>query len=934
MNVLHNLKSGILALLQKKRVEAELDEELNNYLEASAADKQRRGMTERQAHQAARIEMGSRNSVKQQVWSSRWESGVDSLWQDTRVSLRMLAKSPGFTLVALLSLALGIGANTAIFTLIHQVLLRNLPVDRPEQLVTFGKSQGAGVVGGVDLGFNDLFPWDFTRALEANPGPFAGIAAYGSFSPDVSVRTPTSGVSGQALQMPATVVSGNYFSLLGAKPLLGRAITPSDDAAPGAGAVVVVSEHFWMQTLSGDQAVLGKTLTINSTPFLIIGVMPGAFHGVKQDLTPAELWMPISMQAQVLQQPSFLIPNGPYFLQMFGRMAGGTAENASLLAQDQAWLDQQVRTAVQAKEGTPISADRQQEIGRIRIALTPAEHGVSSMRSRYSDSLTILMGATVLVLLIACANLANFLLARAATRQREIATRLALGSSRLRILRQSLIETTIISLLGGAFGLMLAFSATRTLISMVAADATYTALSATPDVPVLLFALGASLLTGLLFGLAPALTAARTGAAQNLSSSTRTTSSSRTSRFWPKTLVTAQVMLSLLLLVGAGLFLRTLRNLENQDYGFERSHLVIAGFGSRTAGYKPGQLPALHHEVIERLEGLPGVASAALCETAPMSYGSWNSSFHIAGYVPGPKESMNSILNKVSGDYFKTTSIPIVAGRAISKLDSVTSLKVVVINEALAHRFFPKGDAIGHSITIDQDEVAGPWQIVGVAGDTKVSGPRSAEVSALIYIPLEQISATVKHQNGEEDNNARYASMLLLRTSGDPAQSIANLRATVAQIDPNLPLTHVMTMPAYLGNFITKETLISKLTILFALLALLLACIGLYGVMSYNVVRRTNEIGIRLALGAQTQTVLWMVLQESLLLLCVGLALGLPLTFAGTRLIRQQLFGITAVDPSTFAAAIAIVSAMTVIAAWLPARRATRVDPMVALRCD
>jgi predicted permease len=295
---------------------------------------------------------------------------------------------------------------------------------------------------------------------------------------------------------------------------------------------------------------------------------------------------------------------------------------------------------------------------------------------------------------------------------------------------------------------------------------------------------------------------------------------------------------------------------------------------------------------------------------------------------------MNTILNKVSGQYFETTSIPIVAGRAISNQDSATSLKVIVVNEALVRRFFPKGDAIGRSLSIDQGEVSGPWQVVGIAHDTKLSGPRSTRVDPLIYIPLDQIDATFKGANGPEENGQRFAANLLLRTTGDPAKSIASLRMTVAQIDPNLAMPHILTMPQYLGKFITREELISRLTILFAMLALLLACIGLYGVMSYNVVRRTNEIGIRLALGAQTQAVLWMVLQESLLLLCIGLVLGLPLTFATTRVIRQQLFGVTALDPSTFAAAIAIVSAMTVIAAWLPARRATRVDPMVALRCD
>jgi predicted permease len=934
MGMLNNLISGLSALRNKQRVNAELDEEMDTFMEESAAQKQRTGLSQTQAQRAARIEMGSRNSVKQQVWSSRWESLLDNLIQDVRLSLRMLAKSPGFTVVALLSLALGIGANTAIFTLVHQVLLRDLPVSHAEELVTFGPSRGSGVVGGVDLGFNDLFPWDFARKLEADPGPLAAIAAYSSFSPNLSVRTPNNNGSGQAAQVPATMVSGNYFSTLGANPLLGRTIQPSDDAAPGAGSVVVVSQHYWEQSLSANRAVLGQTLNMNGSPFTIIGVMPDSFHGVKQDLTPAEVWVPISMQPQVMRDASFLVPNSLYFLQMFGRVQPSAVKSTSTMAQNQAWLDQQIRAASLAKEGAPIPADRLQEINRISVKLTDASHGVSSMRGRYGDSLQILMAVTALVLLIACANLANFLLARAATRQREIATRLALGSSRFRILRQSLIETTLISLMGGALGLALAFLATRALITMVAQDATYTSLSPMPDLPVLGFALAASLLTGLLFGLAPALSAARTGAAQNLGSSARTSASSRTNRFWPKLLVTAQVMLSLLLLVGAGLFLRTLRNLENQDYGFERSHLVIANFDSRAAGYKSDQLPALHQQVIERLEALPGVTSAAFSETPPMSYGAWNSSVKIAGYTPAPKENMTSILNRVSAQYFETTSIPIVAGRAITRQDSATSLKVVVVNEAMVRQFFPKGDAIGRSLSVDQDEVVGPWQIVGVAQDTKVRGPRSTSVLPMTYIPLEQITPTVKNADGDHENNARFASTLLLRTIGDPARSVASLRATVAQIDPNLPLTHVMTMPQYLGIFTTQETLISELTILFAGLALLLACIGLYGVMSYNVVQRTNEIGIRLALGAQTQSVLWMVLQESLLLLGVGLILGLPLTFAGTRVIRQQLFGITALDPFTFAAAILIVSAMTVIAAWLPARRATRVDPMVALRCD
>jgi predicted permease len=553
------------------------------------------------------------------------------------------------------------------------------------------------------------------------------------------------------------------------------------------------------------------------------------------------------------------------------------------------------------------------------------------------------------VLLIACANLANFLLARAATRKREIATRLALGSSRARIVRQSLLETLLLSLTGGVLGLGIAFAATRILIGFVSQGNAYIAMDPTPDTTVMLFTLGLSLLTGILFGLAPALAAARTGAASNLSAGSRTAQSSggKSARFWPKTLVTVQVTLSLLLLVGAGLFLRTLRNLQNQDYGFERSHLLLAEFNAKLAGYKPSQTPGLHQRLVERLSALPGVRSIALCATPPISAGNWSSSVTIPGYTPAPKENRHSILNRVSGQYFETAGISIVAGRPFNNADTANSQKVAVINQTLASHFFPKGDAVGRSIIIDIDSVKGPWQIVGIARDTKSGNPRDADPVRMTYIPLAQIdpflpadssapaaTGVVAKPAVPEENQDRFAGMILVRTAGDPAHTIADLRAAVAFVDPNLPLLRITTIHDQMSNFMTHDELISSLTGLFSLLALLLAAIGLYGVMSYNVVRRTNEIGIRLALGAQTPAVRWMILRESLLLLVIGVALGLPLTLAAARFIKQQLFGLSAVDPATYATAIATVGGMILLAAWLPALRATQVDPIVALRCD
>ncbi len=953
MNWLTNLTSGLKSLFQKHRVERELDEELRSFLEASAAHKQSAGMTADAARRAALAEMGSSNAVKHQVWSSRWESTLEGLLQDLRISFRALAKSPGFTVVAVLSLGLGIGANTAIFTLIEQVLLRNLPVRDPQQLVTFGKSESGGVLGGVDLGFFDEFPWYFARQLEADPGPFQGIAAYGSFSDKVSVRRPASddGASSNAsaILAPASLVSGNYFGTLRAQPQMGRTISPSDDATPGSGAVVVVSYHFWQQTLSSNPAILGKMITINGSPFEVIGVMPEVFHGIKQELAPPDLWTPIAMQAVIFRQPSFLTRSGPYFLHLFGRLSPEATRSKVGLAQSQNWLDQQIRAGIRANEGSSLTPARQQEINRVTVPLISAAHGVSSLRSQYGDSLQILMAVVVLVLLIACANLANFLLARAATRQREIATRLALGSSRARIVRQSLIEALLLSFTGGLVGLGIAFAATRTLIAFVSQGSAYIAVKPSPDLAILCFTLTVSLLTGLLFGLAPALVAARAGDASTLSAGARTAQSSggKASRFWPRALVTVQVMLSLLLLVGAGLFMRTLRNLQNQDYGFERTHLLLAEFNAKLAGYKPSQTASLHQVILERLSSLPGVRSAAISLTPPIGSSSWTSNITLSGYTPAPKENMVSVLNRVSGQYFETAGINVIAGRPITPADTAQSLKVAVINQTIAQHYFPKGDALGRSLTIGIDDVKGPWQIVGIARDTKSGNPRDADPVRMTYIPLAQIEPFMPtpqaatgsvggpaSQASPDENQDRFASTVLLRTTGDPAKSIADMRAVFAAVDPNLPLLNVTTIHEQVSNLMTHDQLVSTLTGFFSALALVLAAIGLYGVMSYNVVRRTNEIGIRVALGAQSPTVLWMILRESLLLLLLGVALGLPLSFAATRIIKQQIFGLSAIDPMTFAVAVAVVSGMTLFAGWLPAHRATKVDPMVALRCD
>ncbi len=922
MGLLSNIARGIRSLFHRDRIEREMDDELRGFVEASTADKLRRGMPAEQAARAARVEMGSSNAVKHNISVATWESRVEIFWRDLRHCVRGLSRSPGFTLIAVLSLALGIGANTAIFTLIKQVLLENLPVRDPQQLVTFGKSTSAGILGGIDLGVTDLFPYDFARQLEADPGPFQSVAAYSSASPRVSLSLPNTAA---ALQIPANLVSVNFFSVLGAEPLLGRTLVRSDADAPDRSAVAVISYHLWQQSFSSDPAILGKSISLNATPFTVVGVMPAEFHGIQQELEPAEIWVPVTMVREIFLQPGFLEPRSVYFLHMVARRSG-----QSQLAAGQAWLDRQIRDYVRAGEGHAIAAARQKEIERITVRLVSGAHGVSRLRSQYGDSLTILMAIVAVVLLIACANLANFLLARAIARQRETITRLALGSSHGRIIRQRMLEALLLSLSGGLLGLGLAFTATRALIAFVAQGATYVPLDASPDSAILLFTLGVSIFAGLLFGLAPALHVARASATPAMNATTRTAAGNggRTSRWWPKALVTSQIVFCLLLLVGAGLFLRTLRNLQNQDFGFERTHLLIADFSPDLAGYKPAQIPALNQRVLERLSAIPGVRSAALAGSPPISFGTWNSTISLSGYTPGPKEDMGAVLNRVSGQYFETAGISIVAGRPISPADTANGMKVAVVNETIARKFFPNGNAVGRTVKIDIDTVAGPWQIVGIASDTKSGNPRE-DPYRMVYLPLAQILG--KNGEGIQDS---FADAILLRTLGDPASTINELRSAIAGIDPNLPILQVRTMHDHLQTFTSQETLVSRLTAIFALLAVLLAAIGLYGVMSFNVVRRSNEIGIRIALGATGGGVQWMVLRESLALLTAGLVLGIPIALGAARLIRTQLYRMSPFDPTIFIAAAASITAVTVLSAWLPARRAAAVDPVVSLRCE
>jgi len=917
MNLLQSIISGTRALLHKDQRSLEMDEELRSYLEAATAENMRRGMNREQARRAARAEMGTMETVKHKVWSAGWESTADSLWQDLRYGARQLLKSPGFSIVAILSLALGIGANTAIFTLINDLLIKQLPVHDPGQLVSFGKADGGGIIGGFNPGPVDIFSYDFYKQMEKSPDQFQGVCAFSSFPIQVSVRAGAAG-NGPATQAVTHLVTGTFFSVLGAAPILGRPIGPGDTAAPGSNPVAVISYRYWQQSLAADPAVIGRSITINGTLFNIVGVMPANFYGVDLNEESPDMWLPVTMQPQVMQQPSLVEPYGLYWLHIMARRNHGVS-----VGEAQSQVNAQWQQFMFSREGGHPSDERRRQIARNYVQLMPGAAGVSHLRSDYQVPLAVLMVIVAIVLLIACANLANFLLAKAASREREFSTRIALGSSRGRIVRQVLTETLLLAFIGGALGLVLAFFASRVLIGWLVGPEAHTALAATPDLRVLAFTSAICMLTGVLFGLAPALRVSRVGASVALNANARTAAGGggASARFLPKALLIAQVMLSLVLLAVAGLFLRTLHNLRSQDFGFNVNHVLLVRTNPKFAGYKTEQLNALYERILSRIDAIPGVRSASIYGGLPIAQGNWGSPITILGRPTAPNEDVSTLLNRVAPGYFETLSIPLLRGRTIGPQDTATSLKSVVVNQTLANLYFPHGDALGRSFTVADPSVIGTWRIVGIVRDSKYNSGR--EPQAMAYLAVEQLT--------EDD---RYAYWLEVQTSGDPALITNQVRAALAEIDPNLPLLQTQTTGDAVDRLNDRQKLISQLSTFFSLLALLLACIGLYGVMTYNVVRRTNEFGIRLALGAQTSGVLWMVLRESLLLLGIGIVLGIPVTLAASRAIQSQLFGLKSSDPSTMLVAILVIAIVTLAAAYFPARRATRIDPMVALRYE
>ena len=872
--------------------------------------------------------------------------------RDLRYAFRGLARSPLFTSVALLSIALGIGANTAIFTLVDEVLLRQLPVKNPDQLVLFN---GARNHYGSNSGGNMLsFPMyeDFRGAFvepfdsatgalaQGGPGPGGtpprvslsvanGVPARKVFS-GMFARRPIAmsvGLDGQTERVPGELVSGTYFQVLGVGAAIGRVFTPDDDKR-GDGPVAVLSYDYWRTRFGADPKVVGQTITVNNNKLTIIGVSQAGFDGVDIGYSPG-IRVPVLMKAQMTPNWDDVENRRSRWVNVFGRLKPGVTidqAKAALQPYFHGLLEQEVLDS--AFSGTT-SYTREQFL-KGQVDLIPAAQGRSPIRQQLAQPLWLLLGIVGGVLLIACANVASLLIARATARQKEIAVRLALGASRGRIVGQLLVESVLLAAIGGGLGLVIASWTTKFLLGFLPTTDTPHVISGSIDARVLVFNFALSLATGLVFGLVPALRSTRPNLAPTLKDQVGAVVGGSGGVRLRKGLVVAQVTVSVLLLISAGLFIRSLRNLRALDLGLKTDNLIAFNLAPPLNGYTPLRSKQFEKQVVERVSAAPGVTGMAFAQMGLLEGNEWDSSMSVEGYEAKPGESMNPYCNAVSPGYFKTMGIPIVAGRDFDDRDArfvasdpnaPPSFKVAIVNQSYATHYFGDRNPIGRHIGFGMNPgTKTPIEIVGVVRDSKYTGVRDE-------IPRQVFFAFM------ENDNAGGAVMYVHTTSA-PEAAFSSIRQAMRQLDANVPIYNPRTLDHQIDQSLLNDRLIATLSTAFGVLATTLAVIGLYGVMAYTVARRTREIGVRMALGAVSGDVIWLVMREVIVLVGSGIALGLLASWGLSRFVSSQLYGVSRSDPMTAAGAGRVLALVAALAGYIPARRATRVNPVLALRYE
>ncbi len=918
------------ALFKRRQLDRDLDEELAFHLAMREQKLQGEGAGLANAHDAARRAFGNMAEVKETTRSLWTFERMETVGRDLRYGLRTLAKTPVLTAIVVVSLALGIGANTAIFSVVNAVMLRMLPVQEPTRLVLLnwsskdwpekvvediegsgGKDPKTGTYSGYSL------PSATFEYVRAHNDVFSSTVAFAANTEEVNV-----GLDGRADTAEVQGVSGDYFDGLGVRPLIGRTLLPSDDtdtAAPTA----VVSHRYWIRKLGADRGVGGKQIVINGTPVTIVGVAPPEFFGIEPG-SAVDIWIPQSLYAtQSLHIDNYnLRAPKVWWLGVIGRLKPGVTPD-----QAHGRVSLLFRESLNAVGASPIS-----EKDMPALTLVPAGRGLDSLREEFSTSLTLLMAMVGLVLLIACANVAGLLLARATVRQREIAVRLSLGASRARIIRQLLTESVLLAVLGGIAGLVVARWAREVLLALLASGRFPVVLSIQSDSRVLAFTAAISVVCGLLFGLAPALRSTTVEVLPVLKQAAGRTGSARHRFLSGKVLVGAQVALCLLLLICAGLLLGTLIRLQHAELGFDRENLVTFRVQPGLNGYRGERLARYYQQLQQRIGALPHVHAVGFSQTGVVGSGWSQGAAIIPGYteslpgaraVPGvPGKRVPVWRHWIGPGFFGTLGIPVLQGRGIGPQDTAAAPFVAVVNRQVVEKYFHGDNPIGHIIDMNSG-VSGKSgaEIVGVVADAKYGSLRAGPPPTAYFSYL---------QRKDPPTFMTFA----VRTEGNPKAVIPAIQRVAFELDKDVPLIGVATEAEVIDQSLMMERTFAFLSSSFGSLALLLACVGLYGTISYTVAQRTNEIGIRMALGAAREHILGMVLRETLLVVAAGIGIGLPLSWAATRLLQAQLYGLTAHDPSAILVSTAVILVLAAIAGFLPARRAAHVDPMVALRYE
>jgi predicted permease len=904
-------------MFHRDRLEAEMEAELASHLENLTEDLIRSGLSRDDARRRARIAMGSMLTSKEEMRGSLGLGWWDALWADLRYGLRILDKSPGFTAIAIISLALAIGANATIFSVAKQLLYDRLAVPHAADLRLLswtGHEENLAVHsiwGDYDRAegraTSTVFSYPVYQRLRAENRVLGDLFAFKTDSTNATIH-------GTAERVESEMVSGNYYSQLGVRPVLGRGITPADDVRPGAGWVAVISYGLWERDFGRSPEVLGQTIRVNDTPVIIVGVNPKGFTSAADVQTAPDVFLPLHLQPRISPKPRMLQPifdPDLWWVNIMGRAKPGIPDVTA-----QAALDTQLATAVR---GT-MSVKKGDNIPR--MDLRDGSRGLFEEHQKYGKPMAILMAFVGLVLLLACANIANLILARGAERQREMSVRLALGAGRMRILRQMLVESLLLAAAGGACGCVLAYLGRNAIPKMLEKAWSRNGLQVHFDWGIFAFTAAITIATGVLFGLAPAIAAARANVSHGLKSAALT-ATRRRKGLSGRTLVGFQIALSTLLVISAGLFLRTLAGLKSVDVGFRTDHLLLVDVNAPHPRYSQGKDIAFHQRLEAAFAAVPGVQSLAPSEVAYIENSRSMQGFTPEGHEKDRDRQPGVLYNVVGNNFFTTMRIPIIAGRGFGPQDTVTSVKVGVINQSLARARFGNENPLGKRFQISEFQNNGQLEkewidIVGICADTRYTSLREPSPPQF-FLPYVQRIA---------ESGMSY----MIRTTVTPEAVVPTLRRVARQIDPDVPLGDIRTQDQQIDAAMQQERVFVTLTSGFGLLALALAAVGIYGIMAYSVAQRTNEIGVRLAVGAQPWQVRTLILKESTWLTAVGIMAGAVAALVLCRLVKSMLFGIRSDDPATIAGGILILLAVALASSWMPARRAAALDPMEALR--